>query len=495
MKKFLLYILSLTIVVSAAVAGTVAYLTSEDSDVNVMTLGNVQIDQIEQQWKEDGTLKDFDNKEGYELYPAVGDVATEVGTGTVNGQDYTKYTIENVVDKIVTVENTGKSDAYVRTWFAFEQGSLTKARFDEVIKMNINEANWHFEEYASDVEITDGKTGTTNKYVVVCATYVGDGTCVLNPEKITEPSLLQVYMDAVATNEDVEAVDGNKNGTYEILVFTQAIQTKGFEVPTTYSNNSPALLTAMAALNEGFSETHPWVNGVNNPETVETPEAFKEAMVNGEDVVLNADIVIDESFEIKENVNIDLNGHTLDVSNLVLNAENSTIENGTISSYEDNMMVPHLKVSTGTVTMKNVDINIDNSIVYQAQGNRSYYEFSGIEVDGGELILDDCDLKVGTYRKCTWMFTYGITLMNNGSAIINGGSITVESSSGTILNEEYAIANNNTSTVTLNNVAVDSTIYGSTMRGKLVVNTTDTTITDSDFIFYTDGQLELNYIK
>ena len=46
LKSILIYVVSLALVVCAAVAGTVAYLTDEDSDVNVMTLGNVKIKQL-----------------------------------------------------------------------------------------------------------------------------------------------------------------------------------------------------------------------------------------------------------------------------------------------------------------------------------------------------------------------------------------------------------------------------------------------------------------
>ena len=47
LKKFLLSTLSLALVAVLSVAGTLAYLTSEDSDVNVMTMGNVKIAQHE----------------------------------------------------------------------------------------------------------------------------------------------------------------------------------------------------------------------------------------------------------------------------------------------------------------------------------------------------------------------------------------------------------------------------------------------------------------
>jgi len=47
MKKKLTMCLSVVLIAAMAICGTLAYLTSEDSDVNVMTLGSVKIDQVE----------------------------------------------------------------------------------------------------------------------------------------------------------------------------------------------------------------------------------------------------------------------------------------------------------------------------------------------------------------------------------------------------------------------------------------------------------------
>jgi len=123
------------------------------------------------------------------------------------------------------VKNTGKSDAYVRTLFAFEQGSVKAEDFENVIMTNTNQDHWAWEVVASDVEIND------NTYVVWCATYLGpksNPTSVLAAGTTSYASLLQVYMKPEATNEEVEKIDGNKNGTYDILVLSQAVQTEGF---------------------------------------------------------------------------------------------------------------------------------------------------------------------------------------------------------------------------------------------------------------------------
>ena len=49
MKKIITFLLVVTLTASLAIGGTTAYLNDEDEDVNVMTLGNVYIDQIEQE--------------------------------------------------------------------------------------------------------------------------------------------------------------------------------------------------------------------------------------------------------------------------------------------------------------------------------------------------------------------------------------------------------------------------------------------------------------
>ena len=247
-KKALLSILSLALVAVLSIGGTLAYLKSEDSDVNVMTMGNVKIAQHEYERveNEDGSYKTdtIDNQTSYvlqdftqdkPLYPIVGNPndgydATEVrlsqlGHNSRGGMSILKP--ENVQDKFVVVENTGRSDAYVRTIVAFEAGSLTYSEFDAIIEYSYH-FTWTRDEQPELIEI-DGQ-----KYFVVEFVYNGyqdiqHPNGVLAPGDYTYNSLAQVYMKSEATNEDVEAIDGNGNGKYDILVLSQAVQTKGFE--------------------------------------------------------------------------------------------------------------------------------------------------------------------------------------------------------------------------------------------------------------------------
>ena len=257
LKKVLLMCTAYVLIATVAIGGTLAYLTSKDSDVNVMVVGNVKIEQIEQQWNEDSTaLEEF--AQDKPLYPYVGELGWK-NTSANNGA-YRQFTMNNVVDKYVSVKNIGTSDAYVRTLIAFELGNLTIEEFDKYIGTSINAYNgseyqfdgawkWDGLDYNNIIEDEDG-----NKYVVYTATHLAP----LAPGEETVPSLLQVYMDKTATNEIVEKLDSNSDGNYNILVLSQAIQSAGFEnaglawETVTLSASSTTLFSAEVALNTGY---------------------------------------------------------------------------------------------------------------------------------------------------------------------------------------------------------------------------------------------------
>ena len=92
------------------VGASLAYFTDTDEATNTFTAGGVKIDLIEQQVNEDGSaLEDF--KQDQVLMPIVGSAQGEKDAW---GQPVAK----NYVDKMVTIKNTGKSDAYIRAYFA-----------------------------------------------------------------------------------------------------------------------------------------------------------------------------------------------------------------------------------------------------------------------------------------------------------------------------------------------------------------------------------------
>ena len=446
MKKFkqvLLSILSLVLVAVLSIGGTIAYLTSEDSDVNVMTMGNVKIEQLEYErvvdengnWVPTGEtdkygftpdkLQEFTQSKP--LYPAVftdGNIKWD-DRDTANGKDHQQSwgqvgasgslqlfddSVKNVQDKMVFVKNTGKSDAYVRTWIAFEQGNLTSENFSSIINVNadasqtgVNEAggnsHWIYEVYGTDVEI-DG-----NKYVVYKYTYVGakNNNGILAPGAVSYPSLTQVYMKPEATNEEVEAIDGNGNGTYDILVLSQAVQTKGFT-------------DAETALDTAFGEGQPWVNGVTIAVTVKTEEEFNEAARAGKDMIIGKNIEFKEgSTVIAKDLTIYLNGKTL-TTQRPLFAGASTKDVSTITIDGANVVIKGegkvLNVGTDSVyaigIINNGKVTIDGGY-YEAFHDTFYVKKGTLEIKSGRFntigdnepyAVEDKSPHSGTFEDC-----------------------------------------------------------------------------------------------
>ena len=138
LNRKLVLVIALALSLALASGGTLAYLSDTDADVNTMTLGNVKIEQLEYERIDTETVGDdaivqqfHDDKP---LYPAVYDEDSvwqpglteddaiitwdQLGNeGSWNGI-WDPAELENEVDKFVFAKNTGKSDAYVRTWFA-----------------------------------------------------------------------------------------------------------------------------------------------------------------------------------------------------------------------------------------------------------------------------------------------------------------------------------------------------------------------------------------
>lgn len=64
MRKVLTIALSIAVIATLAVSGTIAYLTDSEEAVNVMKVGKVDIKLLEQQRNDDGTnLIDFESNQ------------------------------------------------------------------------------------------------------------------------------------------------------------------------------------------------------------------------------------------------------------------------------------------------------------------------------------------------------------------------------------------------------------------------------------------------
>lgn len=289
-KRSLLLVIALVTALTLATAGTLAYLTDTDEAVNVMTLGNVQIEQVELQRAEgvaydagepgagngveEGELVPF--QQGKKLYPAYAADSTAYTaemdtdklfywgdytyTGTAGNGLWNDEKLIGAMDKMVFVKNTGKSDCYFRTWIAYEcpEGMEYSEGSDKEFMNNVNLTyEWAKEDMYATIDGT--------RYMVQCATYWQ----ALPAGAQSHPSLLQVVMTHNATNEDMELL----GDTYEILAFTQAVQT--INMP-----EDPA-----EALNAAFGpvtlDNLPWEEGdveKNKPIIIDSEEEFKAAL-------------------------------------------------------------------------------------------------------------------------------------------------------------------------------------------------------------------------
>lgn len=458
MKKKLLTTLSVVLILGLAALGILAYLTDTDSDVNVMTLGNVSIDQHEyQRVVENGTyktdtidgvtsyvLEDFE--QGKALLPAT--ESTNYGAGPydstvvrmtqVDSYGYMDvFTSKNAQDKFVTVENTGKFDAYVRTLVAIEVGSA-----DPNLVMSSSRAGdqagtkdpWS----SNGVGIVDIDG---NNYIVYEYIYAGaqlsNGSFrhengVLPAGDTTYPSFAQVYLKSETTNEDCEAIDGNGNGTLDILVLSQAVQADGFA-------NAQTALEAAFPKGDDNENVVGWFGGMAIP-NVFTADELKAALSENGEIILGDDIDMGSTkitVPLGVTATLDLNGHSITstASQTIVNKGNLTVKgdgsvSGKIAIFNQ---TGTLTVLGGTYqgTQCGVGAMLGTCTV---NGDFSGSSFYGCTMTGGNYekcriesftilggTYTDCEfVSTGTYQAGTFDFQPDANWTNGGKIADNG---------------------------------------------------------------------------
>ena len=402
MKKIIALLLVIALTAGISIAGTTAYLQSEDSDVNVMTLGNVKIDQIEQERDENGNLDNF--TQAKPAFPAVGPVEW-AGTGVnVNGTEYKVFTdeLKNVVDKIVTVENTGKSPAYVRTVIAIEAPDYDP---NDLIHINYNDTGVSISE---PVKVEVGGV----EYVCFAFTY----DAALAPGQTSAPSLMQVFLDSKATNEDVAKF----GDTWEILVVSQAVQTQGF------ADAETALDTAFGKPSEKAAE---WFGDIKTPILVRNVNDMREAMkipgvkmILGEDVEITDDKGTGYCLYAKYDCEIDLNGYDLKVD---------------LSGKDFYGVVNALKgAKVDIVGEGNIEINGGvGPFVWCSGGNQNAPDGTEVNIYGGNWTQNSADFSGSNFTEGVYANRAGIVNIYGG--IFNWNNFqkyTVNESRGGVIN-------------------------------------------------------------
>lgn len=238
-KKITAICLCVALVAVAVVGASLAYFTDTDEETNTFTAGGVKIDLIEQQVNEDGTaLEDFEQDQV--LMPIV-------GSAQGDKDDFGQPVAENYIDKIVTVKNTGKSDAYVRAYFA-----IPSALDDGYETFNAGANILHFNFGNDNGVATDGvqwnwmHNGKWNYFEttidgVAYNVYFADYYQPLPADETTEQFVSGVYLDksfdmkdgkyyAFGEEVDLSGLIGT-DGTMTIKcpVMAVAVQAAGFD--------------------------------------------------------------------------------------------------------------------------------------------------------------------------------------------------------------------------------------------------------------------------
>ncbi|MBE6576485.1 MAG: hypothetical protein E7654_09475 [Ruminococcaceae bacterium] len=418
----------------AVISGTMAYFTDTDEAVNVMTIGSVKIEQHEYERvvKADGTYEMVTSAsgEGYKLQeftqakpllPAVGSITgwstervyfDQLGKGAYGSQSVF-VGLNNVQDKFVLVENTGRSDAYVRSIIAYEIGALSYAEWDALVGLSVGD--FWTRNPVGIVEIND------NQYYVVENIYAGTADRhvggILPGGEYTHISLAQIYLSKEATNEDAEALDGNKNGTYDILVLSQAVQASGFG-------------DAKTALDAGFEEVTAakaaeWFGELDIPVVVSNADELVKALENGEDVVLEDDVKIDPAgmsnaygttgINVKNGQTIDGNGNTLDIKGAGgtwdsgINTTGGLIKDITVTGSFRGIFINHNSTHSEPVVLENVTIEGTTYTISCDQGmnqtltatNSTFKGWTSFAATLGNAKFVDCYFGYGNgYRFC-----------------------------------------------------------------------------------------------
>lgn len=316
MKKFIALLLTVVLTATIAVGGTVAYLQDDDSDKNTMTVGSVYIEQKEYQRAEgvahnagesgagngvkDGALVPF--VDGQKIYPAVpqnnagSDYTAEatdlfwwgdyVYSGTAGNGLWNDNKLANVMDKMVFVKNTGKSDAYFRTIIAIEcpEGmTIGEAGAGAEIMLNVSGSDLYEWEDVGFIKIENG--ANAGRYLVKVATYQKP----LAYGKQSHPSLLQAVLTHHADNKDMEAL----GTTLDILVLSQAVQSEGFNDAETALNTAFGAVTADTAA--------AWLDEVPATIHVSNGQELQDALNNagnGDTIILDGDIDLSQGLII-----------------------------------------------------------------------------------------------------------------------------------------------------------------------------------------------------
>ena len=259
-KKLFTMAMAIALIAVSIVGMSLAYFTDKDNETNTFTAGGVKIDLIEQQVNKDGSaLETF--KQDQVLMPIVGSAQGEK-------DKFGQPVAANYIDKMVTIENTGKSAAYIRAYFAIpsdlDDGYETFNAGANILHFNFgnkfnadgtltttygNEWNW----------MHDGKWNYFETTIdnVAYNVYFADYYQALPAGEPTEQFISGVYLDShvdMANGKYIDTRFPNADlsileGTVKCPVMAVAVQAEGF------ANADAAITAAFGAKYNPFGGT------------------------------------------------------------------------------------------------------------------------------------------------------------------------------------------------------------------------------------------------
>lgn len=446
MKKIGLMALSLVLVAVLAIGGTLAYLTDTDAEINVMTVGKVTVDLIEQQRSNgaDSELEQFEDYKG--LTPLVGSAQGAKDKWGMPAE------AKNYVDKIVSAENTGSNDAYMRILVAVPAALDTDDasknalhwnlgnRFDEDGNSAYNTGEWAVAGNPFFEDFGNGPVGSVSPVRINGVDYnVYDFTVqhVVKPHEETAAAITGFYLDKnVNYNDEMgcytlngEKINFDFSNGVQIPVLVQAVQADGFDAANIAFDEAFGAFTAANAT--------VWFGGeVEKEEVSGNNKAALVAAINaaqpGDTVVLTEDTTIagyaaTEKLIIEKAITLDLNGKTLTTESgwggIDLKG-GASIVNGTINHVGNTAAIKAFEVEK----IENVVINVTETagkikggIVVQNQAGNYVGSIKNVTINGAtngiECYRSTNDPAIGIMENVT------INATDNGIYLNGAGKI------------------------------------------------------------------------
>lgn len=238
-KKILALGVCVSMLAVAVVGGTMAYFTDTEQATNTMATGSIKI-KLNEQKRGTDKMEEFKSSDITFMpmvYHADAASANKVEDSIAQTSVFSER-FENVVDKFVSVTNTGADEAYVRVLFAFEGDCGV---VEDYIGYNIND------DASCDFSFVHEGYDPEGKLINARGIMDGDGTTwsiaeAVYPVEIakgetTPYSLKQLFLAPSATAEGIKAHFGT-NLAYDIKVVAQATQEAGFDTAREALNTS-----------------------------------------------------------------------------------------------------------------------------------------------------------------------------------------------------------------------------------------------------------------